>query len=85
LNHFELIEKTLNTRTFKHKFISIDKFLPRESTTTNAYGEVQIRNLIFQGGGIKGLAYLGCLKELEKEGEFDLNYYLLVNIFETTV
>ncbi len=74
LNHFELNEKKLNTRTYTREVVmtSIKKFLPEESTTTNAYGEVkkvQIRNLIFQGGGIKGLAYLGCLKELEEKAE----------------
>ncbi len=31
------------------------------------------RNLIFQGGGVKGMAYLGALKALEEEGVCDLS------------
>ena len=26
------------------------------------------RNLVFEGGGVKGIAYAGALKELEKKG-----------------
>ena len=74
LNHFEFIEKTLNNRIYENNANiskSIDELLATINICGDVIGEVKIRNLIFQGGGIKGLAYLGCLKELQVKNVID--------------
>ena len=67
LNHFELNANTKKL-TYENEVYTIESLLPKENFLNET--KVPIRNLIFQGGGIKGLAYLGALKELtdpEKE------------------
>jgi len=73
LNHYELEEKTLNKRTYKNNRKEIDQFIKAaaaESVTESK--EAKIRNLIFKGGGIKGLAYMGALERLTRNNEIDL-------------
>lgn len=46
-----------NTKTIKIK-----------KSKTNSSSKYHFRNLIFEGGGVKGIAYVGALEVLEKEG-----------------
>ena len=78
LNHYELNEKTFNKSKYSNESIDLDDPI----LNMNNYSVLSkipiskdhIRNLIFQGGGIKGLAYIGALERLKAENDFfDLN------------
>jgi len=71
LNHFESNANKINKSKYNNDSIdltnpilNIDNYerLPKVQLSKD-----RIRNLIFQGGGIKGLAYVGALERLEKE------------------
>ena len=79
LNHYELIDKSLNLDKYpsiiepsysdiKEK---IECFMNLEKKSI--YDPNIITNLIFQGGGIKGIAYVDALQESRKNGIIDLN------------
>ncbi len=79
INHYELLDKSLNSNKYpsiiepsfsiiKDKieyFMKLDEKLIYEPNIIN--------NLIFQGGGVKGIAYVDALKESVKNRIFNLN------------
>jgi len=79
INHYELIDKSLNSNKYpsiiepsfsviKDKiknFMNLDK--------KSIYEPNVVTNLIFQGGGVKGIAYVDALQESVKNGIFNLN------------
>ena len=77
LNHYESNHKSNENHNYDS--VDLDKFdsITEEIEATNEKIPISkqncIKNLIFQGGGIKGLAYLGALEEAEKEKIFKLN------------
>lgn len=59
--------KTQITMSIKHLLLLLSLSLFINFNTTFAQDKI-IRNLVFEGGGIKGIAYGGALKELENRG-----------------
>ncbi len=79
LNHYALIDKSLNLDKYpsiiEPSFSDIKEkikyFMNFEKESI--YDPNIITNLIFQGGGIKGIAYVDALQESRKNGIIDLN------------
>ena len=66
-NDIELLKKKMMELQIENNYLKslrISKFAPETEEYNNK--ELDIENLIFEGGGIKGIAYCGALRELQK-------------------
>jgi NTE family protein len=50
------------------RYISLIGFFVIFYSVTSAQSRVSIENLVFEGAGIRGIAYCGALSEMEERG-----------------
>jgi len=78
LNHYERTEKSLNLHLIKYPFkleyldfeLNIRNFQAKDKQSI--YESNMITNLIFEGGGVKGIAHVSALQESVKKGILNL-------------
>ena len=57
--------KTNSSKNLKNKTVKVKTATNKKSANANKY---HFKNLVFEGGGVKGIAYVGALEVLDQEG-----------------